>query len=203
MRFRFALVAFATLLAPLAALADDEPASYQAIQRRQYQMSHELKLGPGYLPLDAFYKGVTANVGYVYHFNDHFAWQVGRMTLSRSINTGLRKQIERSFGLLTTEFPEVQWIAGSDLLVSPIYGKTALFNSVVVHLQMYLLAGGSGVKTQIEVAPALSVGAGVRFFIAQWISLRLEASNHAVIGTQKFNVVDLQGSVAFNLGGRD
>src|SRR5882757_5080835 len=90
------------LLVPLVAAADDEnPARVSVVQRRQYTLHHELQVSAGFLPLDAFYKGVTVNVGYTYHFNDHFAWRVLRGSLDKTIDTGLTTQLKQQFGLLT------------------------------------------------------------------------------------------------------
>ena len=170
------------------------------IQKRQYTLRHEIQVSGGFLPLDAFYKGITANVGYTYHFNDHFAWRVGRFAYDKTFDTGLKKQLENQFGVLTTDFPEVQWMAGSDLVWSPFYGKTAFMNAVVLHLALFLLLGADAVKTQTEVLPAVNFGGGIRFFITEWLSLKLEAENHFVVGKKSFNVVDLQVALAVNLG---
>src|SRR4051812_18830814 len=41
----------------------ENPGSTSAIQERRYRMGHELTLGGGVLPLDAFYKGFFAELG--------------------------------------------------------------------------------------------------------------------------------------------
>jgi outer membrane beta-barrel protein len=189
------------LLPALAAAADDEaPAHVSVIQKRQYTLRHEISVAGGFLPLDAFYKGVTANVSYTFHFNDHFAWRVGRGTYDKTIDTGLKKQLEDQFGVLTTEFPEVQWMVGSDLVWNAFYGKTAFMNLFVLHLALFLELGGDAVKTQTEVLPGVNFGGGIRFFATEWLSVKLEASNHFVIAKRGFNVVDLQVALSVNLG---
>jgi hypothetical protein len=69
------------LLVSSAALAQadelENPGVIAAVQERAFRMQHELHLGVGVLPLDAFYKGLYAQVGYTFHFTDAFAWQVG------------------------------------------------------------------------------------------------------------------------------
>jgi outer membrane beta-barrel protein len=190
----------ALLAAPALAASDEDTGSVVSVQNREYRMNHELTVGAGFLPLDAFYKGVTARVGYTYHFNDHFGWQVGRASLSKNISTGLRKQLERDFGLLTTDYSEVEWVVGSDLVWTPLYGKTTFMNMALLYLELYVVAGGSGVKIQSGVQPAVDVGMGLRFFATERVSLRIEGSNHFVMGKKKFNVVDLNVGFAFNFG---
>ncbi|RLB53635.1 MAG: outer membrane beta-barrel domain-containing protein, partial [Deltaproteobacteria bacterium] len=42
---------------------------YGPIQRRLFDLGHELSLGFSYLPLDAYYKGYGAQIAYTIHFN--------------------------------------------------------------------------------------------------------------------------------------
>lgn len=51
----------------------ENPGTVSAIQDRAYRMQHELDLSVGVLPLDAFYKGLYAQVSYTAHFSDTFA----------------------------------------------------------------------------------------------------------------------------------
>jgi outer membrane beta-barrel protein len=189
-------------LLPVAAIAadDESPARVSVVQKRQYTMRHEIQVSGGFLPLDAFYKGVSVNAGYTYHFNDHFAWRVARFAYEKNFDTGLKRQLEQQFGVLTTDFPEVQWIAGSDLFWNAFYGKTAFMNLFVLHIALFLELGADAVKTQTDVLPAVNFGGGLRFFVTEWLSVKAEASNHFVVGKKSFNVVDLQLALAVNLG---
>jgi outer membrane beta-barrel protein len=198
----FRTIALCSVLLAAAAHADsdDSPGRVVSIQNREYRLSHELSIAAGFLPLDAFYKGVTARVGYTYHFGDHFAWQLGRASVSKNTSTGLRKQLERDFGLLTTDFDEVQWIVGSDLVWAPFYGKTTFMNLGLVYLELYFLGGGSGVKVQTGVLPAVSAGMGFRFFATKSLSIRIEGQEHYVFSKKKFSVVDLDVALAVNFG---
>ena len=179
---------------------EENPAAAQVVQRRQYQLKHELTVSAGFLPLDAFYKALTVNVGYTYHFNPHFAWRVARGTFSKPFSTGLRKEIEGQYGLQVTDFPEVHWIVGSDLVWNALYGKAAFMNSALLHGGLYLSAGADLVVTQATLAPGVAVGGGLRLFVTDWMSLRLEVLDHVVIAKKPFNVLDLQIALAVSLG---
>jgi outer membrane beta-barrel protein len=193
------------MAAPERAWADDEtPAAVQVVQRRQFELRHELTVSAGFLPLDAFYKGATVTAGYTYHFNPHFAWRVGRGTFVQAFSTGLRNQVEGLYGLRVTDTPEVRWMVGSDLVWNAFYGKAAFMNFVLLHGSIYLLLGADLLLTQAaaksEAQPAVSLGGGLRVFVTQWLSFRLECINHFAIGPRSFNVVDLQLAAAVNLG---
>jgi outer membrane beta-barrel protein len=207
---RYALLILLFLAPGLAraqAEALENPGSVSAIQERQYRMHHELYLGVGVLPADAFYKGLTGSVSYTYHFSDTFAWQVGRGTYSYNIQTSLRRQLERDFDVAPTASAfedQVQWMVGSDLVWSPLYGKTAVLNSSVLHFEAFLLGGGTVVKIdrQDGFRPAVNLGLGVRMFSGKTVSFRLDVSNNVVFAgaSRIINVPVVQLGTAFNFG---
>lgn len=197
--------AAALWLLPAAALAQYEqienPGSVSAVQERAFRMSHELDVGLGVLPLDAFYKGVGAQVSYTYHFTDSFAWQVARGTYSYDLDTGLRQQLERDFGVQPTVFEQVEWMAGSDLVWAPFYGKVAVMNSSVLHFAGFLSVGGTVMKMNVGFRPAVALGAGARLFQSRWISFRLDAMDNVVISPDRiFHVPTFFLSTALNIG---
>src|SRR3954467_3288247 len=199
----------AAALLPSVALAQAEglenPGRVAAVQERVYRMNQELSLGVGTLPLDAFYKGFGPQVTYTFHFSDSFAWQVGRAMYSYAAPTSLRQQLERDFGVLPTAFETVQWMAGSDLVWSPIYGKTSFLNQSVLHFEAYASIGGTLIKTNQNFRPALDLGIGVRLFTSRFVSYRLDITNNVCIPLQ-FPVVNILNvptiilSVALNFG---
>jgi outer membrane beta-barrel protein len=207
---RYALLILLFLVPGLAraqAEALENPGAVSAIQERQYRMQHELLLGVGVLPIDAFYKGLAGTVAYTYHFSDSFGWQVGRGTYSYNVQTGLRTQLERDFEVAPTASAyedQVQWMVGSDLVWSPLYGKMAFLNSRVLHFEAFLLGGGSVVKINRAdgFRPAANVGLGLRLFKGQTLSFRLDVTNNVVFaGTSRIkNVLSVQLGTAFNFG---
>ena len=207
---RYALLLLLSLLPGLVraqAEALENPGTVSAVQERLYRMNHELALGVGVLPADAFYKGLLASVGYTVHFTDSFAWQVGRGSYSYNLKTGLRQQLERDFGVAPTASAfedEVQWMVGSDLVWSPLYGKTAVNNRAVVHFTGFLLGGASVLKLNRAdgFRPALNLGVGVRVFSSRNVSFRLDVTNNLVFagGTRLLNVPTIQLSTALDFG---
>jgi outer membrane beta-barrel protein len=206
---RKALLLCLTLLPSLAlaqAEALENPGDVAAVQDRLYRLNHELTLGIGVMPADAFYKGYFAGVGYTYHFTDSFAWQVGRGSYNYNVKTSLRRQLERDFGVVPTATAfedEVQWMVGSDVVFSPIYGKMAFFNQKVLHFEAFALGGLTIFKlnTAAGFRPAANVGLGLRFFTTQSLSLRLDVTNNFLFtGPRVVNVPTLQLATAFNFG---
>jgi len=197
-------VAFLPSLALAQAEELENPGSVLAVQERQYRMNHELSVGIGMMPLDAFYKGYTAQVGYTFHFTDSFAWQIARGSYSVNVDTGLKQQLLDQYGVLPTKFPEVQWMAGSDLVWSPLYGKWTFMNRTVLHFEGFLLGGVSFLHLTNEASllpsPALNIGLGIRLFSTKHVSFRLDITDNVVFATPIFNVPTLQLAAALNFG---
>ncbi len=183
----------------------ENPGSVSAIQDRAYRMQHELTLGVGVLPLDAFFKGVYAQVGYTFHFNDAFAWEVGRAAYAYPVMTGLREQLQRDFGVLPTSRDVVEYFVGSNLMWSPFYGKLSVLNKSVVHGEMFFLLGATLYKYTTAFRPALNLGGGGRVFVSKWVSFRLDITDDVVVpigggANNIFNVMAVTLSLAVNFG---
>jgi outer membrane beta-barrel protein len=184
----------------------ENPGSVSAIQNRAYTMDFELDLGVGTLPLDAFYKGYYPTLAAVVHFSDAVAWQVARGGYSFNVSTGLRDQLERGFGVLPTAFDEVNWFIGSDLMLKPFYGKSAVLNTWVLHYEAFLLVGVSVFKFSIGgFSPAINLGGGIRLFQNRWVSYRLDVSDDLVINSKLklSQVITIQLMLALNFGGTE
>jgi outer membrane beta-barrel protein len=168
-------------------------------------MQHELDLGVGILPLDAFTKGLYAQVGYAFHFTDTFAWQVGRGAYAYSVQTGLRQQLERDFGVLPTVFDEIQFFVGSDLMWKPFYGKVAILNRWVVHGELHFILGATAFRFSKAFRPGVNLGLGARIYASKFVSLRIDLTDNIVIPTGGgttgvLNVMTTTIGVAVNFG---
>lgn len=203
-----------SLLAPAVVLAQAEelenPGTVSAVQERAYRLQHELSLSLGVLPLDAFSKGIFAQVGYTFHFSDVFAWQVGRGSYNYNAKTGLREQLERDFNVLPTNpaFNEIQFFIGSDLMWKPFYGKLSVVNKWVVHGEAYLLLGATVFRFTDAFRPGVSLGAGARVFITKFASARLDVCENVVLpsgaGAKTFsNVMTITLGLGINFGGTE
>lgn len=210
-----ALVAL-SLLAPVLAWGQSElleapPSSVNALQDRAYRLQNEFTVMVGVLPSDPYTKGLFAQGGYAFHFNDFFGLQA-RGAYSLPVASSLRQQLERDFVRLPTEFPRVLFFAGGDLIFRPLYGKLSVINKSVVHAELHLLAGGSafgftdGITPSLR--PAINVGGGGRIFLGRNASLRFDIVNHIVLAapgsmTGITNVLAISFGLAVNFGGTE
>jgi len=195
-------------LSSFAALAQYEdiqnPGTVSAVQERLFRMRHELTLGIGVLPSDAFYKGLSINLSYTAHFTDSFAWQVGRGFYSINFPTGLTTQLEQSFGAKPTDFDEVQYGVGSSVVWTPLYGKMSFLNNTVTHFTFFGSAGASVLHlSRAGFRPSITLGLGMRLFANKAFSFRLELLDDIVVAPDRafLNVLSIQLSVSLNMGG--
>ena len=202
-----ALIALCLLVPTLAAaqLEDlDNPGSVAAIQERSFRMRHELDISVGVLPIDAFYVGLYAQVGYTAHFSDTLAWQIGRAAYNYAARTGLRENLERKFGVLPTAFEEVQYFFGSDLIWTPFHGKLSVMNKAVLHGEAFLILGATLFKFTNAFRPAVNVGLGGRVVLTPNVSIRLDLTDNVVVplggGALFLNVMATTLSLGINFG---
>jgi len=174
-------VVFALLSATPGAFGDElDQGKVYAIQDREYRMNHEFSVSVAFLPLDAFYKFFAVSGHYVLHFNDLWAWEAIHFSFSKymDIDTGLKKQMSDDWDVSATDTPKLDYMLDTNLMIKPMYGKVALFDSWLVYLETYFLIGLGAEKLQTAWFPAANLGVGMRVFITNTISLRFEVRDY-------------------------
>ena len=148
-----------------------------AIQTRAYRMNHEFSLSLAFMPLDAYYKYFGFSGHYALHFNNIWAWEAIHFTFTEylNINTGLKKELNTRWESNTIgKLRRLDMMLDTNLMVKPFYGKLALMNGSVVYSEAYFLVGLGAQKYQIGWKPDFDIGAGVRVYLNNKFSLRLE-----------------------------
>jgi outer membrane beta-barrel protein len=198
-----ALLALGCGLLSAAPATAQEAGQLLAIQQRKYGIDHELSFAGSFAPLDAFQKGLAPEVAYSWHLDDQLSWEVLRAGYAFQQNTGLYDQLVRDFGVIPTAFESLRLYAKSSLLWAPLYGKFAVLNHRLVHLEGYLIAGATyGHFTGGSDRAGPEAGAGLRLFLGRRLSLRLEARDTVFLGAKKANekLVHVEQVLFFTLG---
>lgn len=192
---------------PAAASAKDavgEPGRLAAVQRRTFRVDHEIYAAAGYLPLDAYYKGVGPIGSYTWHMSDAWGWEIVRGQYSFGFSTSLRDELLQIFRAKPADFEETKLLVSSTIVLKPLYGKLAMFDSRVVHSEVYGLLGATvGVFSSGAFKPGPQVGLGFRFFLSHVVSLRVEARYHYLFAKAPSQIVDIAAGFSFNLGGTE
>ena len=175
-------------------------------------MGHEFSLSGGVLPMDAFTKGLTGTFRYTLHFNDFNAWEIGGITYSYGIETDLRQQLRDNFGVQpdANGLRQILGFLETNYIMKPIYGKLSLFNRLLIYNELYFNVGGAvSLYDDFSFAPGPGYGAGIRFFIWDWLSLRFDIRHYVLFVGVPFvdpnaridNVLHLSTGVSFNFWG--
>jgi outer membrane beta-barrel protein len=210
-RLALGVLAAAVALAsvPHAARADAESdAPVFAVQNRQVNLKHEFHLGFGVLPINAFTKGLAVQAGYTYHFNPLVAWEIAQFTYAFGVDTSLKQQLVQDYGVMPARLdPFLNYFASSNVVFKPLYGKFSLTNRWVVHIEAFFVAGPSvGVfAVGQSPAPGFDVGGGLRVFINDLFSVRLDARDlthfYSSLGASTQSELYLGIAAAISLGG--
>lgn len=206
-----ALVALGAATSARAQYDDEEGGgSAVVIQDREFNMAHEFTMSTGTLPLDAFVKGVALTGRYTLHFDDFNAWEIIGGTYSLNLDSGLSEILAKNFAVQAEELPQLVVVADTNYVAKPFYGKFALFNSVIIYQELFLNAGLTvSYWSDGSFRPGPDVGAAIRFFVWDWMSLRFDI-RHALVmngipvvdpNAQVDGILQLLAGVSFNVGG--
>ncbi|MEM6274781.1 MAG: outer membrane beta-barrel domain-containing protein [Myxococcota bacterium] len=198
----------------LPALDDEDSevleAQDQVIQNRKYDLTTEISLMGGGFLVDPYYKGATGTASYTVHLSDFWAWEVAQGTYSFNFDTSLKDEIQRvafAQGQTVPEFAEITWMAASRLVLKPFYGKQALFNTEVVHLEMFLAAGPAVLSredAESSIGVGANVGGGFRFWLTEVTAFRFDIAQLMYFEGSNFETdLHLLGGLSFNLRSED
>lgn len=156
-----------------------------AIQELRFRPGHELTLGVGLLPLDAYTKGVTGALGYLVHLDDHLAWRVAEVAYASPYASDLRRDLELSYGVPESRFARSTLLATSELVLQLLYGRESLLNRAALWSATSVSLGAGGVMVREDEEdtpyPAAVVGLGYKLFVDETWALRLEARGLLVV----------------------
>lgn len=174
----------------LGAAWPDSSTVFGVVQKRKYRLDHELAVMGGVFPVDPYAKAVTAGLGYTVHLTDSVAWELVRASYAFNVHTTLRKKLEMTALAQSGQalrLPELQWLVASRLVLKPLYGKQAWFNTQVMHFEASLSAGPALLSRS---APArglglgMDVGAGLRMWLSPAWSLRFDLGELVFVDQQ-------------------
>ncbi len=201
-----AVLSFAALVTSSSdafAQEEDERAETRVVQRRKFLLGHEFFAAAGWLPLDAFEKGLTASAGYALHFTDQLSIE-GAFTKSIVYNTALRDELLSLGEVEPDSFRIVDYYASGTINWSPFYGKLAIDSGSLVHLGFALSVGGGYGWFPTTSRPLFLWGLGLRMYLSEALSARLDVKSLHFVETSGWdlhNEVQISLGIAVSLGG--
>ncbi len=195
------LLALCFVAGPRPAAADE---TVYVVQNRLFRMRHELALQAGVLPMDAFYKGITAGGGYTWHISEAFAWEVARFNYVFPVQTDLADELRDNFGVQPTAYDRIRYFLQTSFVFKPLFGKWSLLNRAVLRDEVFLTVTTGMLKLVNTPADRFQAivggGLGVRVFVTNWFSVRLDVRDFAYFdGTDPTNVLEISLGPSLNL----
>ena len=185
---------------------DEEQVATYAVQSRLFRLGGELTVAAGFLPMNAFNKGLTVGGSFTYHMSNSWAWEIIRGAyVYKQLDTGLKSELLDNFSVKPTEIAAVDYILSSNLVLKPFYGKLAVFNRRLIHLEVSVPFGVAMAHFIKPGAYLFGPDAGLifRVFASRHISFCLDARDHLLFNDRwsTRNEVLLALGAAFAWGG--
>jgi outer membrane beta-barrel protein len=143
------------------------------VQNRLYSKAGKLQLGVnggvGFSDPFLSLKPVGANLGF--HFSEFFGAEALYWNLRSSPSAALAK-LRETEKEANTVVPKN--FVGGNLTASFLYGKLSLLGQAIIYYDMHLSGGGGVVETENNRSAAFTAGIGQRYFLTDWLSLRLD-----------------------------
>jgi outer membrane beta-barrel protein len=170
-----------------------------AVENKLYEPKYDLTGQLGVLPLDAFFKAVTAGLSYTYYMNSYLGWEVLNGHYASVEDTGLKKDLLSNFsakpvGILDS----IKYMATTSIVYTPIYSKNLFFNESLRYSSISFIGSAGTVGfTSNDNGALLGMGLVVRFFSSQSISYKFDSRLY--YHTAKLKSSDLILAIVFGL----
>lgn len=190
----------ALLPEPAAAASDDGVVERVVVRNRKHSLWNKVEVSPmvGLSITNRMTEQYNFQLGLAYNFSEHFAIEArpgyalgGPSSIAKEAQQGIIDGPIDHFN--RSEFEDLWRLEWSALLLprwTPIYGKINLATELPIHFQAYLTAGagmvgltydavvymqaGQNFLSEQRQSFAIAGGAGMRFFVTEAVSLRLE-----------------------------
>ena len=175
-----------------------------AVQNRPYYSSRDLSFSVGWLPSDAFNKGITFGTSYTHHYKDYLAWEIINVNYSINSETSLKKEMENLNIDITNEgfdgaLDYIQAYATTSFIYTPFYNKSLLFNDKIIHGNTsFVIGGGLASFKSTGSRLLLSGGLILRFFTKKNRSWKFDFRNNIYYEKTLGAVYALSLSVAYS-----
>ncbi|MCC6621137.1 MAG: outer membrane beta-barrel domain-containing protein [Deltaproteobacteria bacterium] len=157
----------------------------QTLQKRLYRKEDrfEFEVYSGVIPNDEFFSYYPLGLRAGMFFTEDLGAEVWGSYLIR-VNSDLEDFLEENFrdSLRVNVTQSLQWLAGANLLWSPLHGKLGFFTEKLAHFDMHLAFGVGTIGTTVrdlgveesKIDIGGNVGIGMRFFFNDTIAMRFD-----------------------------
>lgn len=157
----------------------------KSVQRKVYLKRYRFELAP-FVSVslnDPYYYKLAGSLRGAYYLADTLALSVRGAYVQTLPSEDVRTAKRTFHGRIFYSVP--LWWAMGDMEWSPIYGKVAIFNSIL-HFDAYVLGGLGVVSTETSTLPgrpAADLGGGLRFVVTDFLAVNVAVINTSYVDT--------------------
>jgi outer membrane beta-barrel protein len=174
--------------------AQGEESQLGVVQNRLYSKAHKFHLGLmfGKAMNDPFLSTTLVGGNAGYSFNEF--WALSLIGWSYNANASNALKVLRGGGKEANTI-EPEWYGGAEATGSFLYGKLSLLGRKIVYYDMHFSVGSGVASTENDDSTyAFSAGIGQRFYITQWLSLKMDYR------FQTYNATEVEKEITAKLG---
>jgi outer membrane beta-barrel protein len=215
LKVRFIESLLISIFVPSVAFGDTPQVFYDipkltAVQNRPYYLNEDVSFELGFLPSDAFNKGYSFGASYTHYFSEYLGWEVVNANYVFNAPTGLKNDLLNNFSAQVQNvgfngiLDYITYYATTNLVYTPLYTKSLLFNRTLVRGETSFVAGVGGANFAASGIKALvSLGFYLRFFTSASQSIKLDFRDNVYFeqGLGAVNAFSLGFAYSIQLGG--
>lgn len=162
----------------------------KAVPRKALLKRHRFEVTPsaGFSLNDPYYEHFTVSGSAVFYPHDAFGFGIGADYLYAHARNGNVDAVRAGLTSVLGQFTLPRLFVHADMYWLPIYGKVSVFDSAIVHFDLYASAG-AGVATAFasRMPPEVNIAIGQHYVVQDWLAFRFEVRDHLFLDQQKSN----------------
>jgi outer membrane beta-barrel protein len=172
---------------------------YRGVQKRLFQKAgrHELSAIGGLYSADLLSSSYLLQAAYTFHFTEDLALEA-EFGYTRA-ESDLVEIVERDTSFTAVRLDTPVYIYQGHLVWTLAYGKLRWFSGGISRFDVHLAIGGGVTDSQTAEGLTLSGGLGFKFFLAEWLALRMDVRDH-VLSQELLGVSGVVHNLAATLG---
>lgn len=151
---------------------------------------HEIGVGLGLYPLNAYYNALALDTAYTYRFSKTYGWEIVNCAFAYTIDKGLTSELAEDYQVEPQRIERLKYIVSSNLIYTHSYGKFIFLEEHIKYFRSSAVGGLGWVGTSEEGGVSLTLGWRFDVFVNNSFSWRIEIRDN--IATSHY--------LTFNLG---
>jgi hypothetical protein len=147
----------------------------EAVETYVNPRTHELGLGVGLYPFNAYYYGMNLSGNYLVHLKQSVGWEIIGGSYFFNFDKGLASELADRYAVEPRTIEKLNFIVTSNLFYTFANGKFVFLKEHIRYFRASIFGGGGLVNSSARSSAGLSFGARFEVSLSETFSWRLEA----------------------------